>query len=114
MGLTFEAKKLRFYKENQSWYADVKEHPKADNLMINGADVFLESVSNGKPEVTLTFSRKPINDYQYHLSVKSHNQWGATYSVEGKDLSAPVDTLWLCNVMHTVMMEHPKNIYVSI
>ena len=47
----FMKRKLRFYKENEKWYADVPGVSKEDNEMVFGSDIFLEKISNGKPQV---------------------------------------------------------------
>mgnify|MGYP003291295263 CR=1 FL=1 len=45
----------------------------------------------------------------------AHNQWGATYAVTGP-LAQANDAegfkVWICNVTHDVMGEHPKAIYI--
>lgn len=48
--------KLRFYKENERWYADVPGVSKEGNEMVFGSDIFLEKISNGKPQVIVEFS----------------------------------------------------------
>lgn len=40
-------KELRFYKEGAEWFADVPEHTQAENRMVAGADVLIESFANG-------------------------------------------------------------------
>ena len=37
----YENKPLRFYKENDKWYADVPGVSKEDNEMVFGSDIFL-------------------------------------------------------------------------
>ena len=53
---------LRFYKNNDRWYADVPDHTEEENEMVLGADTFLEKISEklNKTEITVSlysFSR---------------------------------------------------------
>ena len=52
---------MRFYKEDWTWYADVngQASPKAMLLMVDGADTFLDYLSNNGDEVTLDLSLDP-------------------------------------------------------
>ena len=52
------------------------------------------------------FDRRNFSNKMLH-----HNQWGATYSVNGVNLGVP--TLWICNVTHDVFGEHPKDIFIQ-
>ena len=114
--------RIRFYKEDGSWYADVEEHTKEENLMVAGADVFLEHISGNKDEITLRVTDlihpKPV--FLFHRI--SHNGYGATYEIleshpesfglKGCVERAGTNKLRLGNVVHTVLGEHPE--YISV
>lgn len=102
---------LRFFKLDSRWYADVPNHTLAENEMVAGSDDFLNACDNGSGEVVMELSLEPTGRELCHLKMTSHNQWGATYSVNGGGFG--VDTLWICNVTHDVLGEHPKDIYVQ-
>jgi len=115
----------RFFRINEGidagWYADVPGHTLAENQMVAGSDTFLEEVDKilgGRGEVTITVSdtcdvlAKP---FLAKLSMISHNQWGATYVLGGplaKQYEAEGFRLWICNVTHDVLGEHPRCIYI--
>ena len=107
-------RKISFYKDENEWYADVPFIAKAHNLMVAGADTFLESISNGKDRVTLKIvsnpSCKDIEGYAYFLKMTKHDFWGGTYDVYDGYSKEPFHTLWLCNVTHFVCGHHPHNI----
>lgn len=132
---------LDFYRESDEngirWYADVPQHKKEENIMVSGADVFLESFfSYVMAHYKLTPEDRRIyvvccddntypdyyGDNLFILHRISHNGYGATYSVEaGYEFSAERNNeiipnkfhLWLCNVVHTVFGDHPKTIYIT-
>lgn len=87
--------------------------------MVSGSDVFLEEVNNilgRNNEVTLTLSdNNEPGEFLAKLVMKSHNQWGATYILSGP-LAVQYDAvgfeLWICNVTHDVLGEHPRSIYI--
>lgn len=87
--------------------------------MVSGSDVFLEEVDRllgGNHEVTLTLSdNNELGEFLAKLVMKSHNQWGATYILSGPlavQHNAAGFELWICNVTHDVMGEHPRSIYI--
>jgi hypothetical protein len=116
-------KTIRFFKisdgPQMGWYADVPGHTLEENEMVSGSDVFLEEVNKvlgGNNEVTLTLSdNNEPGEFLAKLVMKSHNQWGATYILTGP-LAMQYDAvgfeLWICNVTHDVMGEHPHSIYI--
>ena len=116
-------RKVRFFKQNGLWYADVPNHTLAENLMVNGADDLIESVSNGKPNVTVDVAWPFYtgSDWQFRLDRTAHNQHGATYSVTpSKGAKAIARSLglsivkqaWICNVTHDVLGDHPDSIFI--
>ena len=116
-------KTIRFFKINEGpqvgWYADVPKHTLAENEMVAGSDAFLEvvdRVTGSDGEVFVTCSDDNSGDaFIAKLLMKNHNQWGATYILTGpaaKKHDAVGFELWICNVTHDVLGEHPKSIYI--
>jgi len=118
----YRSKIVRFYKEDNRWYADVPQHTKAENLMVAGADKFLDEICFGNDKVQLTVSDLISPKPAFLLHRINHNGYGATYEIleshpESPALGSDVHglknrKLWLCNVVHTVLGEHPR--YISI
>ena len=101
--------KLRFYKENEKWYADVPGISKEDNEMIFGSDIFLEKISNGKPQVIVEFSNFDEDNAIYAFRMTDHDEYGASYC----EVHNKVEPIWLCNVAHEVFVEHPAEIFIT-
>ena len=124
-------KKIRFYKYEGKWYADVPSHSMSENIMIGGSDEFLECLyqyvyhktiydsveRQDIDSVTLIFTDKKPDNYLFRLRQYAHNGYGANYNIfqtcDGNCYKITVDRLWLCNVVHTVCGEHPKTIYIT-
>lgn len=112
--MTFKMKmimknKLRFYKENEKWYADIPGVSKEDNEMVFGSDIFLEKISNGKPQVIIEFSDSDENNAIYAFKMTDHDEYGASYC----DVHNEEGTIWLCNVAHEIFVEHPAEIFIT-
>ena len=116
-------KKLRFFKQNKKWYADVPYHTLEENEMVMGADMALELIADGKNEVYITVSDNS-EEYMLAFTLKDHDGMGGYYTVSGElfDLYAEEcagegvcipDEIWLCNVTHDVFGEHPMEFYVE-
>ena len=103
--------KLRFYKENDRWYADVPDHTQEENEMVFGSDTFLDLISNGKSEITFTISDEKNRSW-IQLYMKDHDEFGATYKTHSSKSELCDLELWICNVTHTVFGEHPERIYI--
>lgn len=110
-------KKLRFYKEDGRWYADVPEHTKEDNEMVFGSDEFLDVISNNKTGVTLTVTTdEPKKGYYIKFALIMHDDDGGEYIISGPladELNEMGFTVWICNVTHTVFGEHPEVMYLT-
>lgn len=102
-------RKLRFYKENDKWYADVPGVSKEDNEMVFGSDIFLEKISNGEPQVIIEFSNSDEDDAIYAFRMTEHDEYGASYC----DIHNEEEPIWLCNVAHEVFIEHPAEIFIT-
>ena len=85
----------RFFKLNSRWYADVPNHTLEENEMVCGSDTLLE---------------EPC-DFPFAILTRiEHDSCGATYKVES---SLDTDLVWICNVTHDVLGEHPDKIYIN-
>ena len=117
--------KLRFFKQDGKWYADVPNHTLEENEMVSGADTALELISDGHNEITLDLTTDfKDNDPLLIFLLKTHDDYGATYSVGGtlyqqhfiellKITNGVEPYMWICNVAHDVFDgEHPNAIYV--
>lgn len=122
---TFPAEtKLRFYKADGKWYADVAGRTRNENEMVFGADTALEMISGRSESVTLTMDTVEPSAYLLRLSLKEHDCEGATYSITGSKYNQmmeamaegaimPFSEVWLCNVVHDVFGKHPQDIYIT-
>ena len=129
-----QTKTLSFYKENKLWYADLPDFlalglgTKAKLLMVDGADTFLDLLSNNGTRVTVKLSTQPFENNSIHLEkIKlGLNQelldkighapvdYGAYYNVKKYQNKACQHTLWLCPVTEYVFQgEYPTNIYLT-
>lgn len=106
----FSEKSITFYREDTSWYADVPNVPKKNNLMVAGSDLFLEYLSKGNNKVTLTIQEDKPESFLFSLRRILHDRWGGTYLISGDGKKR---LCWLCNVTHSVLGEHPKHIYIT-
>ena len=116
-------KTIRFFKisngPEKGWFADVPNHSLAENRMVSGCDIFLEVadyLTGGDGEVSIRVSddNAPGN-FQAKLVRKGHDTEGATYALTGplaKQFHASGAALWICNVTHDVLGEHPETIYL--
>lgn len=119
--------KLRFFKRDKKWYADVPNHTLEENEMIMGSDTALDLMSDNKDEIVLTLSDEDDEHSILTMTMKEHDSEGAYYTLSGVlynkflDLFAldsstlPSDItneIWICNVTHDVFGSHPKNIYL--
>lgn len=102
----------RFFKLNSRWYADVPNHTLDENEMVSGADSLLEEISVflNSPEVTLDLAVEPCDFPFATLTMVEHDDSGGTYKVES---SLHRDLVWICNVTHDVLGEHPEKIYIN-
>lgn len=116
-------KTIRFYKiatgPEKGWYADVPNHTLTENEMVAGSDTFLEAadqLTDRDGEVLVTCSdNNESGSFIAKLLLKNHNQWGATYIFTGPladKYNAAGFELWICNVTHDVLGEHPRSIYI--
>jgi hypothetical protein len=125
---------LSFVKEDGIWYADLPEFltnglgTRANLMMVDGADTFLDHLSQNQNRITLLISSQPFRGHQVRmekiqtglnqelLDLIGHApvDYGAYYNVtrlNGKHYS---HRLWLCPVTEYVFGGYPDFIYASI
>ena len=122
-------KLIRFFKENNRWYADIPNHSLDDNKMVMGSDTMLELLATSMycknpNEVNIELIDEKLEGVQLlTLTRIEHDEDGAYYSVSGFLYREYVDmltsetdindgTVWICNVTHDVFGEHPE--YITI
>ena len=125
---------LAFVKEAGIWYADLPEFleaglgTRANLMMVDGADTFLDHLAQGKPRITLQISTQPFPGWQarMHKIRKGLNQpllqilghapvdYGTYYKVSQLNGQPHNHQLWLCPVTEYVFGNYPDQIYASI
>ncbi len=121
----------RFYKENEIWYIDLPEFleaglgTKANLMMVAGADLMLDILSNNGDDIVITFADEPSDNVEHTLTKQ---RIGLDKQLLRAIGHAPVDygayynwkennnqSVWLCPVTEYVFQGgYPKNIYVSV
>lgn len=120
-----------FIKKNGLWYIDLPEYieqglgTQNNLLMVDGADTFLDVLSNNGSHIIVKFSNTPFIDYTHKLNkikiglnknlLKAIGHaivdYGAYYIVEQLNNHQ----LWLCPVAEYVFQgEYPNTIYLKI
>lgn len=95
------------------WFVVFPEYegPQEDLEMVEGADKFLDMVTEDNLEVNLYVSTEELV-FGITFELISHDDFGAYYNVLG--FPEYEGTIWLCNVAHEFFGEHPEKIYCSI
>lgn len=118
--------KVRFFKQDGKWYADVPNHTLEENEMVMGTDVMLDFLAKNRSEVTIVFSDDKNDGQKSYLKLKMkfHEEDGAYYTVSGILLANFINfaedifcckyepEVWICNVTHDVFGEHPEFICI--
>ena len=128
-------KRLSFYKESGLWYADLPEFlelglgTKANLLMVDGSDRFLDLLSSNGSKATVKLSTKSFEDHTIKLDKLKIGldqdlldkighapvDYGAYYNVAVYKNKPFQHTLWLCPVTEYVFEGHyPENIYLQL
>lgn len=107
---------LKFFKQNNRWYADVPNHSLEENEMVAGADQLLSELCTKcgfHDSIPLDIDVAPKQPL-ITLKMIEHDSCGATYSVTSH-MKFELDTkiVWICNVTHDVLGEHPEIIYIN-
>lgn len=124
-------KVVKFFKQDDKWYADIPNHTLEENEMVMGADIALEYLAEGRTELFITLTDEyPGWNVPLELKRKDHDDDGAYYTVSGllfmdfmitcseKLGNMPLwggfkPEVWICNVTHDVFGEHPEHIYIT-
>lgn len=124
-------KVVKFFKQDDKWYADIPNHTLEENEMVMGADIALEYLAEGRTELFITLTDEyPGWNVPLELKRKNHDDDGAYYTVSGllfmdfmitcseKLGNMPLwggfkPEVWICNVTHDVFGEHPEHIYIT-
>ncbi len=122
-------------EENGSWYADLPEYlekgigNKNDLLMVDGADTFLDFLSEGGARADILISTEEFGGYDTVLKKESigMNQsllqqvghavvdYGAYYTIESFKGTAHSHRLWLCPVTEYVFGGYyPDKIFIKV
>ena len=102
----------RFYKDSQGWFIDLPNWlgTKGQLAMVQGADTFLDNVSNNLSEVWIEMSIEPMEgDWSYCLRKTEDLVDGAMYQYINN--KGQRDTMWLCGVTEFVFGNMPEKIY---
>jgi hypothetical protein len=125
---------IGFYKENGIWYADLPDFleaglgTRANLMMVDGADTFLDKISAAGSQTTLKVSSGHFPDAQfqlrkmkmgmnrYLLGLIGHApvEYGAYYEVDQADGPLTGHVLWLCPVTEYVFGNYPDIIHTAI
>ncbi len=125
---------LGFVKENKIWYADLPQFleqglgTKANLMMVDGADTFLDTLSGNGYKVSLKISPQPFKGYQAGMKKfkKGMNRelldlighapvdYGAYYNVSELNGNPYQHQLWLCPVTEYVFGSYPDEIYTAV
>jgi len=124
-----------FYKEEGIWYIDLPEFleaglgTKANLMMVAGADILLDILSNNTNRVSLKFDSQPfvgcntvldminIGKDQEVLDAAGHPfvEYGAYYNAIEINGEPANHQVWLCPVTEYVFGGgYPTNIYVKV
>jgi len=132
---TASAKKqtISFIKEDSIWYADLPEFlelglgSKGNLMMVDGADTFLDLLSNNGYQITLNLSRETFKEYSGRLKKIKHGlnnelleeighapvDYGAYYQATEFNHKPFEHSLWLCPVTEYVFGQYPEEIFFS-
>lgn len=125
---------LSFIKEDGIWYANLPEFlnrglgTKANLMMVDGADTFLDLLSNNGKCITLSLSRevtlnstgslrkikRGMNVQLLQLIGHAPVDYGAYYQVQELNGAPYQHQLWLCPVTEYVFGEYPDQIFFTI
>lgn len=109
-------KTIRFYNRDGRWFADLPEYIEAggtedDCEMVAGADEWLEFLSKGKDNITLTISTH--QQFSEKLNLYSKDEVGGTYIAHEYKEESVNQVVWLCNVTLFVLGCFPDIIYYT-
>ena len=86
-------KTVKFFKQDDKWYADIPNHTLDENEMVLGSDIVLEMFANGAKELNITLSDDDTSNSFLTLKREEHDSEGAWYSFDG---------LWYTSIMNVL------------
>jgi hypothetical protein len=112
-------KNIRFYKNDDEWFADIPEWDGDiwELQMVAGADTFLDIAAQGESEIYLTMSTEIFDECEVlHFQKMGRlegfemgsGSWYLLQEYQGIDYNLP---MWLCDVTKFVFGEFPNKIY---
>ncbi len=101
----------RFYKDSQGWFIDLPNWlgTKGQLAMVQGADTFLDNISQNLSEVWVEMSTEKLEGDCYELTKYMDLEDGAMY--EYTNDNDDIDVMWLCGVTEFVFGNMPEKIY---
>ena len=129
------SKELMFYKENGIWYIDLPHFlnnglgTKANLMMVDGADTFLDKLSNNGNSVKVKVSTSRYDGFEARISLKERGknqalldqighaqvEYGAYYLLDIFKGFEANDVMWLCPVTEYVFGgKYPEKIWLSV
>ena len=110
---------LRFYKTDKAeWFVDLPEwNGDAEDLqMIQGADEWLDLLSNNEHEIRLGIANEPFEPASFLTLIRLGEEnlgGGAKYFLETYQNKKIDLKVWLCEVVHFTFGEYPQRIYFA-
>ncbi|RYG13450.1 MAG: hypothetical protein EOO07_17690 [Chitinophagaceae bacterium] len=110
---------FRFYKKGEEWWMDLPgwEGDPEDLQMIEGADKWLELLSDKKAEVSILLTNENFKDAEMLslMRIREANfGGGGIYFLENYQGKKTHLKLWLCHVTEFVFGEIPQRIYFKV
>ena len=107
-----------FYKEEGRWFIFLPEYegPKEDLEMVAGADVFLDTLSEGSSSVRLYLTLNPYKGAEVLTMLDDDGtiESGAFYRLDSYKTIKLELIMWLCDVTKFVFLgEFPERIYFN-
>ena len=105
--------KIRFYREDTRWYADIPSYieeggNQADLEMVLGADIWLDILSQYGNEITLEISTEEQEDWDF-IEYQKQNEFDDMEGVYQDHKSGHL--MWLCKVTIWLLGNYPDKIY---
>lgn len=106
--------RIRFYNENGLWYADLPKYieeggSKEDLLMVSGADVWLDVLSECGNGIMLEISENAFYGFDAKLLYVGDVKTLGDYIVY-----PDMHEMWLCGVTEWLFGKYPQAIYYKV
>ena len=125
---------MAFINEDGIWFADLPHFleeglgTRDDLIVVDGADTFLDLLSEGRPSITLKLSANIFPGYVFLMSKVRMElgrelpdqvglasiDYGAYYQVTSLQENVNKHQLWLCPVTEFVFGNYPLQIYAAV